>query len=87
SLTDLGLPYTLGTALRAYAIDTGAHETNKNLAIFFIGANDYLTISADQEPTSLHIIASEVTDKIIAEVNKVNEQMTLLIGFPNLGLP
>lgn len=86
SWTDLGLPYTLGTELRAYAIDKGAHDTNKNLAIFFIGANDYLTISADQDPTSLHIIASEVTDKIIAAVNKVNAQMTLIIGLPNLGL-
>ncbi|AJI46207.1 protein FslF [Francisella tularensis] len=86
SWTDLGLPYTLGTELRAYAIDKGAHDTNKNLAIFFIGANDYLTISADQDPTSLDIIASEVTDKIIAAVNKVNARMTLIIGLPNLGL-
>ncbi|MDE4972095.1 lipase, partial [Francisella tularensis subsp. holarctica] len=62
------------------------HDTNKNLAIFFIGANDYVTISADQDPTSLHIIASEVTDKIISAVNKVNAQMTLIIGLPKLGL-
>ncbi|MDE5016768.1 hypothetical protein NAI44_10210, partial [Francisella tularensis subsp. holarctica] len=64
------------------AIDQGAHATNTNLAIFFIGSTDYLTLSADQDPTSLHIIASELTDNIIAAVNKVNAQLTVLIGAP-----
>ncbi|MEY8766093.1 MULTISPECIES: SGNH/GDSL hydrolase family protein [Francisella] len=86
SWTDLGLPYTIGTELQAYSLDDGAHDTNKNLAIFFIGANDYLTISANQDPSLLKNIASEVTDKIIAAIKTVNAQKTLVIGLPNLGL-
>ncbi|AEI35446.1 SGNH/GDSL hydrolase family protein [Francisella salina] len=86
SWTDLGLPYTIGTELQAYSLDDGAHDTNKNLAIFFIGANDYLTISANQDPSLLKNIATEVTDKIIAAIKTVNAQKTLVIGLPNLGL-
>ncbi|WP_395166776.1 SGNH/GDSL hydrolase family protein [Francisella salimarina] len=86
SWTDLGLPYTIGTELQAYSLDDGAHDTAKNLAIFFIGANDYLTISANQDPNSLKNIATEVTDKIIAAIKTVNAQKTLVIGLPNLGL-
>ncbi|GMN89067.1 SGNH/GDSL hydrolase family protein [Francisella sciaenopsi] len=86
SWTDLGLPYTIGTELQAYSLDDGAHDTTKNLAIFFIGANDYLTISANQDPNSLKNIATEVTDKIIAAIKTVNAQKTLVIGLPNLGL-
>ncbi|WP_432773133.1 SGNH/GDSL hydrolase family protein [Francisella salimarina] len=86
SWTDLGLPYTIGTELQAYSLDNGAHDTNKNLAIFFIGANDYLTISANQDPSLLKNIASEITDKIIAAIKTVNAQKTLVIGLPNLGL-
>ncbi|MEY8713960.1 SGNH/GDSL hydrolase family protein [Francisella philomiragia] len=86
SWTDLGLPYTIDTELQAYSLDNGAHDTNKNLAIFFIGANDYLTISANQDPNLLKNIASEVTDKIIAAIKTVKAQKTLVIGLPNLGL-
>lgn len=86
SWTDLGLPYTIGTELQAYSLDDGAHDTAKNLAIFFIGANDYLTIAANQDPNSLKNIATEVTDKIIAAIKTVNAQKTLVIGLPNLGL-
>nr|WP_325123650.1 hypothetical protein [Francisella tularensis] len=36
SWTDLGLPYTLGTELRAYAIDKGAHDTLSNSKNHFL---------------------------------------------------
>lgn len=84
--TDIGLPYTLGTELTAYNLDSGAHDTNKNLAIFFIGANDYLTIAANQDPNSIPNIANQVTNKIISAIKEVNAAKTLVIGLPNLAL-
>ncbi|QLE78450.1 GDSL family lipase [Francisella sp. Scap27] len=84
--TDLGLPYTLGTELTAYNLDSGAHDTNKKLAIFFIGANDYLTIAADQDPNSIPNIANQVTNRIISVIKEVNAAKTLIIGLPNLAL-
>ncbi|AJC49522.1 GDSL family lipase [Allofrancisella guangzhouensis] len=84
--TDIGLPYTLGTELSAYSVDKGAHDTDKTLAIFFIGANDYLTIGISQDPSTITDIAKQVTDKIKSAVQSVKASKTLIIGLPDLSL-
>ncbi|KEI35007.1 hypothetical protein FRA_43c10830 [Francisella sp. W12-1067] len=86
SWTDIGLPYTLGTEISSYSVDTGAHDTDKTFAIFFIGANDYLTIDVSQDPSTIPDIAKQVTDKIKVAIQSVKASKTLIIGLPDLSL-
>ncbi|MEY8766796.1 MULTISPECIES: SGNH/GDSL hydrolase family protein [Francisella] len=82
-----GLPYNLGGEIEIYKkVDTDAHDTDRNLAIIFIGGNDYLSISDSEDMTKIHYIAKEVTDKIISSIDEINAQKTILIGIPNLSL-
>ncbi|MBK2105531.1 lipase [Francisella philomiragia] len=82
-----GLPYNLGGEIEMYKkADSGAHDTDKKLAIIFIGGNDYLSISDSEDMAKIPDIAKEVTDKIISSIDEINVEKTILVGIPNLSL-
>jgi phospholipase/lecithinase/hemolysin len=82
----IGLPYSLSSELIMYNIDTDASSTHNKLAIFFIGANDYLTASSNMSIEQIIYAVNKVTNKIKSGVEFVNASKTILIGLPNLGL-
>ncbi|AXA34372.1 SGNH/GDSL hydrolase family protein [Francisella adeliensis] len=84
---DLGLPYNLGGELTLYNVDK-IHwpKDERVLAIFFIGANDYLTASKDMTIADMDQATNKVVNKIITSIKEVNAEKTLIIGLPNLAL-
>lgn len=83
---DIGLPYSLSAETTMYNIDKKFWPREKKMAIFFIGANDYLTANKNMSQKDIDHVAHQVTAKIISEVKKVNADKTVIIGIPNLGL-
>ncbi len=83
--TSLGLPYNLDAELKAYQLDQkNWRKDEQKLAIFFIGANDYLTADKSLSDSDIQQISHKVTDKIINAINEANAANTLIIGLPDL---
>ena len=82
----IGLPYSLSAETTMYSIDKKSWSPEKKMAIFFIGANDYLTANKNMSQKDIDHAVHQVTAKIISEVKKVNADKTVIIGLPNLGL-
>ncbi len=81
----LGLPYNLDAELKAYQLDQKNWRKNEQkLAIFFIGANDYLTADKSLSDKDIQQISHEVTDKIINTIREVGAENTLIVGLPDL---
>ena len=82
----LGLPYSLGGELMAYKADSDAKNTKNNLAIFFLGSNDYLTAKSDLTDYQVTNIVNKVTTKIKNSIQDVGATKTILIGLPDLSV-
>lgn len=87
SWADVGLPYDLNSQVNVYQINRKLWPSNeKRLAIFFIGANDYLTAKKSMTIKQIKKAANKVVDNIKSSVEKVNAKKTIIIGLPNLSL-
>ncbi|MDC0534353.1 SGNH/GDSL hydrolase family protein [Francisellaceae bacterium] len=79
-----GLPYNLTSELTAYKANKKLWGNEKQLAIFFIGANDYLTMKGGMSDASVKDAVKQVTDKIISSAETVGATKTVFIGLPDL---
>jgi phospholipase/lecithinase/hemolysin len=82
--TSSGLPYNLTSELSAYKVDKLARKDSMHAAIFFIGANDYLTMSSSTSEEIISKAAQDVTNKIIDSAESVHAAKTIIIGLPDL---
>ncbi|MDA0910916.1 MAG: SGNH/GDSL hydrolase family protein [Proteobacteria bacterium] len=82
-----GLPYNLAAEVKMYQLDKQSWPQGENkLAIFFIGANDYLTADKLMSKEAMDHAVSQVVGKIISSIGEVGADNALIIGLPNLAL-
>ncbi|WP_440682981.1 SGNH/GDSL hydrolase family protein [Cysteiniphilum halobium] len=87
SWTPLGLPYNLEAEVKMYQLDKQSRSQGENkLAIFFIGANDYLKADKSMRKEEMDHAVNQVVGKIIAAIGDVDADNTLIVGLPNLSL-
>jgi phospholipase/lecithinase/hemolysin len=87
SWTDMGLPYNLDSEILFYNTNKIKFDSNeKRLAIFFMGANDYLTAKKDMTIEDMNKDVTAVTEKIFSSVKKVGAAKSIIIGLPDLSL-
>ncbi|MBK2267864.1 SGNH/GDSL hydrolase family protein [Francisella philomiragia] len=81
---DNSTPYVLDDQVGLYLNLEANDDIKDNLAIFFVGGNDYLT--TNPEMTDIDGAVKQVTDGIINAIEKVSAKQTIVVGLPDLSI-
>ncbi|AHB98103.1 SGNH/GDSL hydrolase family protein [Francisella orientalis] len=81
---DNSTPYVLDDQVGLYLNLEANDDIKDNLAIFFVGGNDYLT--TNPEMTDIDGVVKQVTDGIINAIEKVAAKQTMVVGLPDLSI-
>lgn len=81
---DNSTPYVLDSQVGLYLNLEAKDDLESNLAIFFVGGNDYLTTN----PQTIEVkkAVKQVTDGIFNAIEQVNIKKTVIVGLPDLSI-
>lgn len=82
--TENGSAYILEDEIALYLNIEAKIDAKDNLAIFFVGGNDYLT--SYPEMSDIKSAVKAVTDGIFSAIEKVNAKKTVIVGLPDLSI-
>jgi phospholipase/lecithinase/hemolysin len=77
-------PYVLDDQIGLYLNLEPDDDVKNNLAIFFVGGNDYLTSNPKME--NINSAVKQVTDGIIDAIEKVAAGKIVIVGLPDLSI-